>query len=288
MRLGLSLGANSVAADAAAVRDIAAAAEDVGFDRLVAADHVLGADPDRPGGWSGPYTHKDRWHEPLVLLAYVAAVTKSMELMTGVIILPQRATALVAKQAAELDVLSQGRFILGVGNGWNSVEYEALNRDFRNRGRRIEEQVALLRAVWTEPVVTFQGRYERVTQAGLNPLPTHRIPIWMGGHSEAVLDRIGRLADGWYPLVDDPSVVASGIERIRSAAERAGRDPSEIGIQARVVMNGKVREEVARVQAFVEAGATCVVAGTNPAIDTPADQISAMREFVEAVQDVAG
>lgn len=287
-KVGLSLGANTVAADALAVRDISVAAEELGFTRLVAADHVLGADPDRPGGWTGPYTHEDRWHEPLVLLSYVAAVTRDIELMTGVIILPQRATALVAKQAAELDVLSQGRFILGIGNGWNAVEYEALNRDFGNRGRRIEEQVRLLRALWAEPVVTFEGRYERVTRAGINPLPKHSIAIWMGGHSDVVLDRIGRMADGWYPLFDDPALLTSGLDRIRAAAERAGRDPAEIGVQARVVMSGTAAEQAARARAWIEAGATHLVAGTNPAIDSPGEQIAAMREFMAAMQEAAG
>jgi probable F420-dependent oxidoreductase len=287
MKFGVSFGVNSLSNDPAAIREIAQTAEDLGYSRLIAADHVLGADPDRPGGWSGPYTHEHRWHEPLVLFAYIAAVTKSIEMMTGVVILPQRQTALVAKQAAELDILSQGRFLLGVGNGWNQVEYEALGQDFRTRGRRMEEQVTLLRRLWTEPVVTFEGRFDRVTLAGIRPLPAHPIPIWMGGHSERALDRVGRLGDGWYPLFDDPSLLAPGLGRIQAAAKAAGRDAAAIGVQARVVMAGPAEEQVAKAEVWRDAGADIVLAGMNPATDSATEHIAAMRAFMEAAQHLA-
>jgi probable F420-dependent oxidoreductase len=283
MRLGVSLGVNTLRSDPVAVRDIAQAVEALGYERLIAADHVLGADPDRLGGWEGPYTYRDRWHDPLVLFGYMAAVTERLELMTGILILPQRQTALVAKQAAEVDVLSRGRLLLGVGVGWNAVEYEALNQDFHRRGRRMDEQIALMRALWAEPVVTFEGRFDRVRLAGILPRPVRgSVPVWMGGHSDAALDRVGRLGDGWYPLFDDPSLLAPGLERIRGAATAAGRDASSIGTQARVVMRGSVEEQVAAAKRWQDAGVEMLLVGTDPTTDDPQRQIEGWRAFREA------
>ena len=182
--------------DFKAVRDYATLAEELGYHHVLAYDHVLGANPERPGGWNGPYTHQTPFQEPLVLFAFMAGVTTRIRFTTGIIILPQRQTALVAKQAATLDVLSGGRLRLGVGIGWNEVEYSALNQDFHNRGRRIEEQVEVLRLLWQQPLVTYSGRWHTIPDAGLNPLPIQQpIPIWFGGHSEPVLKRTARLDD---------------------------------------------------------------------------------------------
>jgi probable F420-dependent oxidoreductase len=164
-------------------------------------EHVLGADPDQPGRWGGLYTHDDQWPEPLTTLSYLSALTDRIEMMTGVPIRPQRQTALVAGQAAQLDVISGGRLILGVGTGWSPVEYEGLGQDFYARGRRMEEQIGLRRLPWAEPVVSFEGQWDRVDRAGINPLPPRRdIPIWVGGNAAKPLERAERIADSWFPL----------------------------------------------------------------------------------------
>jgi len=198
---------------------------------------VLGANPERPGGWKGPYTHRHLFHEPFVLFGYLAAVTERVELVTGILILPQRQTALVAKQAAAVDVLARGRLRLGVGVGWNAVEFEALGEDFTNRGKRIEEQIAVMRELWSKELVTFQGQWHRITDAGINPLPVRRsIPVWMGGESEVVLTgRRGSPTDGcptsvraWRPRPSWIGSTARSRRRgaIRPASASRGASPS--------------------------------------------------------------
>src|SRR3954447_6604491 len=200
LRLGVVFPQTEIGADPAGVRAYAQAAVDMGFKHLIVYDHVLGADPSAYPGWSGPYTAKTMFHEPFVLFGYLAAIAPSLELVPSVIILPQRQTALVAKQAAEVDVLTEGKLRLGVGIGWNFVEYEGLNENFKNRGRRLEEQIDVLRRLWQEPVITFEGQYHKITAAGINPLPVQRpIPIWIGGSAEAALKRAAELADGFFP-----------------------------------------------------------------------------------------
>src|SRR6266540_819829 len=201
MQIGVVFPQIEIGADAGAVRAYAAAVSDLGYRHVLAYDHVVGADPAAYRGWNGPYDIDDTFHEPLVLYGFLAGIT-SLELVTGILILPQRQTVLVAKQAAEVDLLTGGRFRLGVGIGWNRVEYEALGQDFSVRGRRIGEQVRLLRRLWTERSVTFEGRYDRVTGVGIAPLPAQRpIPVWFGASSPPALRRAGRLADGWFPQV---------------------------------------------------------------------------------------
>src|SRR4051794_1803098 len=198
MKIGVVFPQVDIGADAGAIRAYAAAVSGAGFDHILAYDHVLGADRAAHPDWTGPYDATHTFHEPFALFGFLAGIC-DLELVTGVIILPQRQTVLVAKQAAEVDVLTEGRFRLGVGIGWNAVEYEALGLDFRNRAARYEEQVELLRLLWTEDSVTFEGRYHKVDHAGLLPRPVQQpIPLWMGGGlAPATLDRIGRLADGW-------------------------------------------------------------------------------------------
>ncbi|GCE23978.1 hypothetical protein KDK_77780 [Dictyobacter kobayashii] len=199
MQIGVTFPQTEIGADPQVIRDYAQAVEGMGYQHVLIYDHVLGADPTHRPGWTG-YTHTEMFHEPFVLFGYLAALTQ-LELVTGVIILPQRQTALVAKQAAEVDVLSGGKFRLGIGVGWNPVEYEALGTDFSTRGRVVEEQIELLRQLWSKEVVTFKGRYHTVTEAGLSPLPVHRsIPVWIGGSSDSALRRAARIADGWFPL----------------------------------------------------------------------------------------
>ncbi|MBI2089633.1 MAG: LLM class F420-dependent oxidoreductase, partial [Deltaproteobacteria bacterium] len=236
MRFGVIFPQTEIGADPIAVRDYAQAAEGLGYDHLAAYDHVLGANPASRPGWRPPYTHRDSFHEPFVLFGYLAGLTQRIELTAEIIILPQRQTTLVAKQAAAVDVLSGGRLRLGIGIGWNDVEYEALGENFKNRGRRSEEQIEVLRRLWTEELVTFRGKWHTITEAGLNPLPVQRpIPIWLGGGADAVLRRIARLGDGWMPLLQPDEKCRSMIENLKAYARAAGRDPSAIGIEGRVL-----------------------------------------------------
>ena len=220
--------------DAGAIRAYGERVEELGFTHVLAYDHVVGADPNVHRGWSGPYDVRTTFHEPFVLFGHLAAVT-SLELVTGIIILPQRQTVLVAKQSAEVDLLTRGRFRLGVGIGWNPVEYEALGKDFSNRGKRLEEQIPLLRRLWTEPTVTHDGAYERVTGAGLAPLPVQRpIPVWLGAVAERALRRVGRLADGWFPQVPPGPALEEARAIVSQAAVEAGRDPDALGMEGRI------------------------------------------------------
>ena len=256
MRVGVVFPQTEIGADVGAVRAYVQRVEELGYRHVLAYDHVLGADPAVHTGWRGPYDLATTFHEPFVLFGYIAGLT-SLELVTGIIILPQRQTALVAKQAAEVDLLTHGRFRLGVGLGWNAVEYEALGQDFSTRGRRAEEQVELLRLLWTEPSVTFRGRYDRVTGAGLAPLPVQRpIPVWFGAQSERAYRRVGRLADGWFPQVPPGPKLDQARSVVEQAAAEAGRDPARLGMEGRVSWRddpGKLAEHAAT---WRQAGAT--------------------------------
>ena len=245
----------------------------------------MGADPDRPGGWSSrPYDVDTPFHEPLVLFGYLAALTTRMELATGLIILPQRQTILVAKQAATLDVLSEGRLRLGIGLGWNEVEYEALGENFQNRGRRIEEQVEVMRAPWTRRTVDFSGRWHRIDRAGINPLPVQRpIPIWIGGGAEPVLERIGRIGNGWLALAR-PEIAAPMVAKLQAVARAADHDPAAIGIEGRVSAAGSADDWSASAEAWRKIGATHLTFGTMGTGYTTTDQhIEALRRFKAAV-----
>ena len=200
MKLGAVFPQTESGTDPIAIRDYAQAVEGMGYNHILAYDHVLGASTATRPDWTGPYTSETLFHEPLVLYGYLAGLTKTLELVTGILILPQRQTALVAKQAAEVDLLSGGRLRLGIGVGWNEVEYQGLNENFRDRGARSEEQIAVLRALWAEPVVDFRGRWHTIDQAGIKPLPPRRsIPVWIGGYSEATLERVGGSATAGFP-----------------------------------------------------------------------------------------
>ncbi len=286
MKLGVIFPQTEIGPDPAGVRDFAQAAESLGYDHIIPYDHVVGANPASRPGWSAPYTYKDTFHEPFVLFGYLAAVTQKIGLASGVVILPQRQTVLVAKQAAAADVLSGGRLRLGVGIGWNPVEYEALGENFKNRGRRSEEQVEVLRALWTKELVTFKGKWHTITDAGINPLPVQRpIPIWFGGSAEPVLRRVGRLGDGWFPLAEPGEKVRAMIETIKSHAKEAGRDPSSIGIEGRVGVAGGAPEKwAAAIAQWKELGATHLSVNTMKAGLTGASaHIDAIRRFIDAI-----
>lgn len=242
MHLGLVVPQQEIGTDAALIADWARAAEAAGFGYLDIFDHVLGADVSQRPDWTGVYTHHHSFHEPFVLLSFLAGQV-GLDLATGVLVLPQRQTALVAKQAAALDVISGGRLRLGVGIGWNAVEYEALGSAFEDRATRYDEQIELLRLLWADPVVTFDGRFHRVDRAGIAPRPAlGSIPLWLGGGTApAVLRRVGRLGDGW--IVHDPhagEAVTDARRVIVEAAEAAGRDPSAIGLQGRIDIHGSL------------------------------------------------
>ena len=255
MQLGVVFPQTEIGSNPEHISSYALAVENAGYDHLLAYDHVLGANRDRLGGFSGVYDHESMFHEPFVLFGYLAAITKHIELVTGIIILPQRQTALVAKQAAAIDILSGGRLRLGIGVGWNAVEYEALGQDFHSRGRRIEEQITLLRRLWTEPLLSFEGEFDQIDDAGINPLPEKVIPIWFGGMSPVVLDRLGRLADGWFPQYRMPSELANGLERIFESAVNAGRDPQSIGVEARINITGRdLDDSVTEAHQWIENG----------------------------------
>ncbi|MDT5015676.1 MAG: hypothetical protein QOD39_1836 [Mycobacterium sp.] len=233
MRIGVVFPQTELGGDVGAVRTYAKGVEQLGYTHLLAYDHVVGADPAVHQGWAGPYDVHTTFHEPFVMFGFIAAIT-SLDLVTGIIILPQRQTVLVAKQAAEVDLLTGGRFRLGIGIGWNAVEYEALGKNFSDRGVRSEEQVELLRRLWTEQTVTHDGPSERVTGAGLAPLPVQRpIPIWFGAKSERAYRRMGRLADGWFPMVAPGPALDEAKAIVDAAAIESGRDPAAIGMEGR-------------------------------------------------------
>jgi probable F420-dependent oxidoreductase len=282
MRLGVVFPQTEIGSDRVVIRDYAQAAEELGYSHILAYDHVIGANLASRPGWQPPYSHLDTFHEPLVLYSYLAGLTKTIELTTGIIILPQRQTVLVAKQAATVDVLSSGRLRFGIGIGWNPVEYEALGQDFKNRGQRSEEQVKLLRQLWTRELVTFKGRWHTVTDAGINPLPVQRpIPIWFGGTDDRALRRLARLGDGWFPLMNPDDKCRAAIEKVRSYAHEAGRDPEMIGIEGRI-SHGAGSEEAWRkeLQAWKALGATHASFNTMKAnLPSPRAHVEAIRRF---------
>ncbi|MFG1934836.1 LLM class F420-dependent oxidoreductase [Mycobacterium sp. NPDC048908] len=263
MRIGVVFPQTELGGDASAVRAYGERVEELGFTHLLAYDHVVGADPTVHEGWSGPYDVETTFHEPLVMFGYLAAVTTTLELVTGVIILPQRQAVLVAKQAAEVDLLSGGRLRLGVGLGWNAVEYEALNEDFSTRGRRLGEQVEVMRRLWTERSLTFAGRHHRVTGAGLAPLPVQRpIPVWIGAASRPALERAGGVADGWFPMMAPGPQLDEARDIVARAATAAGRDPSSLGMEGRVTWRGDLHQAADDLAKWAAAGATHVSVNT--------------------------
>jgi probable F420-dependent oxidoreductase len=235
LRIGAVYPQTEFGNDPAAIKEYAQAVEALGYTHVLAYDHVVGANPNRPGGWSGPYTHETPFQDPFILFSFMAAVTTTLEFATGIIILPQRQTVLVAKQTASLDVLSGGRLRLGIGIGWNEVEYIALNEDFHTRGKRLEEQVEVLNALWTEPLVNFEGKYHTIPDAGLNPLPVQRpIPLWFGGQAEAMLRRCAKYGAGWMPNYRSVKDAAPALAILEEELAAVGRNRKDFGLVAKV------------------------------------------------------
>ncbi|MCH8296917.1 MAG: LLM class F420-dependent oxidoreductase [Chloroflexi bacterium] len=293
MKTGVVFPQTEIGADPAAVRDYVQAAEGLGYSHMLVYDHVLGADTSHHANWQGSYTSESMFHEPFVLFGFLAGITTKLELVTAVLILGQRQTALVAKQAAEVDLLTGGRLRLGVGVGWNHVEYEALDQDFSNRGRRYAEQINLLREFWTKDVVAFDGRYHKVDYAGINPQPVQRpIPIWMGAGARAnpvptdrVLRRVARLADGWFPQMPPGDDAKATVERLQKFAGEAGRDAADIGMESRInLADGDPEFWQGQARAWQELGATHVSVNTMRAgLNSPQDHINAIQQFKEVI-----
>jgi len=298
MQAGVIFPQTECGADVAAIGAFVQAVEAMGFDHLFVADHVLGADPAFHSHPSlATYSHRAVVHETFTLLAYLAAITHRLTLATGILILPQRQTALVAKQAAQIDVLSGGRLRLGIGVGWNAVEFEALNETFENRGRRSAEQVAVLRALWTEPVVDFRGEFHRISHAGLNPMPIQRpIPIWFGVGSreqpvppDAALRRIGRLADGWSPNFAPDAPGQALVARVHAYAREAGRDPAGLPLEGRIRLAGQTPDGwTKQIEAWKALGATSVIAEPrNAGLRFPDGHLDVLRRFKDTLKEVS-
>lgn len=283
MKFGVVFPKTEIEPDPVVIKDYAQTVEGLGYDYLLTYDHVLGANPDRPGGWEGrPYTYKNSFHEPFVLFGYLAGLTQTLQFVTGILILPQRQTALVAKQAAQVDILSGGRLVIGVGVGWNEVEYEALGKEFHNRGRRCEEQVALLNELWTKPLVVFKGKYHSIPDAGLNPLPVQRpIPIWFGGRADVVLRRMARLGQGWFAGGTPGDPLKEKVDRLWSYLEAEGRDPTAFGIDGWIsVRTTPPSAWTETVEQWRQLGATQVAINTMGAgFAAIEDHLATIRQF---------
>jgi probable F420-dependent oxidoreductase len=284
MKIGAVFPHLEIGSDPVVVRDWAQTAEDLGYSHILAYDHVLGAEHAgrEPALW-GPYTEQSAFHEPFVLFGYFAGFTSKVELVTGVIILPQRQTALVAKQAAEIDILSGGRLRLGVGTGWNYVEYDSLGENFGNRGKRQEEQIEVLRKLWAEPVIDYTGAHHRIERAGLKPLPGRAIPIWLGGFSDVAFRRAARMADGFIFGGGSEDGLA-GLELIRGYLDKEGRDSSSFGVEAMLNYQAGPDQWAQDVEVWRQAGADYVsMRGMGAGLDTPQAHIDALRHYWEAV-----
>jgi probable F420-dependent oxidoreductase len=298
MKLGVTLPLIDIQGDPATVRDFAQTAEGLGYDHLGAPDHVLGVNVATRPGWGNRNTSADCIHDPFVLFGFLAACTTRIAFSPQVMILAQRQTALVAKQAASLDVLSGGRFRFGIGIGWNETEFVGLNENFANRGKRSEEQVRVLKALWAEPHVTLKGEWHRIDDAGINPLPLRRtIPLWFGGHQDATLRRIAQWGDGWimlaHPLGDKARTEFTKLKRY---VEEAGRNPDDVGIEIWTsTARGGPEDWRRELLGWKDAGVTHVMLNSTYGRDshhmripgrTISDHIQAMRTYREAVADL--
>jgi probable F420-dependent oxidoreductase len=280
MKIGVIYPQTELQGDPEAVRRIGLAAEELGFDHLLAYDHVLGAHHDREPKLQGPYTDKQPFHDPFVMFGYLAAITRRIELVTGVVILPQRQTALVARQAADVDLLSHERLRLGVGIGWNYVEYDSLGQDFRTRGKRVGEQIELLRALWSEPVVSFDGRFDKVDRATLNPRPKRRIPIWMGGFSDIALQRAARIGDG-YIFADGAADSFDLLPRLKAYLDAEGRSAEPFGLQINMLLAKSPEAVIETVKRWRDVG------GSHAAVVTMGQGFTTIDEHVGYLDRVA-
>lgn len=283
MKFGVVFPQTEIGTNPEDIAKFAVAVEDAGYDHILTYDHVLGADTTNRSDWKGVYSSEDMFHEPFVLFSYLAAICKRLEFVTGILILPQRQTALVAKQAACLDVFSQGRLRLGIGIGWNAVEYEALGENFRNRGRRSEEQIDVLRRLWAESTITYEGQWHSITEAGLNPLPSKRcIPIWLGGVAPQVVSRVARLGDGWLPFYN-PNLEVQ-IHDMQAQARACNRDPKTIGIECVLRTNRSREDAIKQINHCKDIGVTHIsVVTMSQGLDTVQAHIDTISEYMHVI-----
>lgn len=280
MKIGVIYPQTELQGDPEGVRRIGLAAEELGFDHVLVYDHVLGATHDREPKLSGPYTEKHPFHDPFVMLAYLAGITQRIELITGVLILPQRQTALVARQATDVDLLSNGRLRLGVGIGWNYVEYDSLGQNFHTRGKRVEEQIGLLRRLWSEPLVTFAGHFDRIDRAALLPRPKRNIPIWLGGFADVALRRAATLADG-FVFADGAGDAFGQATRLRQFLSDAGRSAEGFGMHANMLKAKSPRAVVETASRWRDHG------GTHASFSTMGQSLTTIDQHLDYMKQVA-
>ena len=291
MRYGVNFP-HAIGKDPVAIRDWAQAAEGNGFDYMLTIDHVAGVHRDQfgPSGPAFNYTSETPTHELMTLFAFVAGVTERLELTPSVLLLPQRPTVLAAKQCAEVQILSRGRLRVVVGIGWNHIEYAALGGNFNNRGRRLEEQIEVMRALWTSERVDFDGRWHKLAGINLNPLPDKAIPLWIGGGAEDnLLRRYARFADGWLPLVVPGTDIPAAVEKLRSFLKEEGRDPASFGLDVRVNVEGTSAEEwVASARRWQDIGATNIaIMGAAPN-KTPMENLQHFSQALKVIEGEIG
>ena len=285
MEIGAVFPHNEIGTDPQAIKDYAQGVEELGVTHLLIYDHVLGADRDRPGGFEGPYDKDVAFHEPFTTFAFIAAVTKKLDMITTVMILPQRQTVLVAKQAAELAILSNNRFKLGIGVGWNTVEYTGLNENFKNRGKRQEEQVELMRLLWESEVLEYKGDYHHIDKASINPRPSKSVPIWFGGGAPQLIERCADLGDGWIPLMGPNEAARKTLAAIKEKRESKGLDWGNFGVQAQAQYAGGDAERWNKhAEKWRNLGASHLAIATHNAEPTNVDgHLGRIKEYLNAV-----
>ena len=285
MEIGAVFPHNEIGTDPQAIKDYAQGVEELGVTHLLIYDHVLGADRDRPGGFEGPYDKDVAFHEPFTTFAFIAAVTKKLDMITTVMILPQRQTVLVAKQAAELAILSNNRFKLGIGVGWNTVEYTGLNENFKNRGKRQEEQVELMRLLWESEVLEYKGDYHHIDKASINPRPSKSVPIWFGGGAPQLIERCADLGDGWIPLMGPNEAARKTLAAIKEKRKSKGLDWDNFGVQAQAQYAGGDAERWNKhAEKWRNLGASHLAIATHNAEPTNVDgHLGRIKEYLNAV-----
>ena len=287
MDIGAVIPHNEIGNDPGAIRAYAQGAEELGVTHLMLYDHVLGADPDRPGGFEGPYDKDVAFHEPLVFFGYLAAVTERVDLVTAVLILPQRQAVLVAKQAAEVAILSGNRLKLSIGVGWNTVEYDGLNEDFSTRGRRQEEQVDLMRKLWESDSLSYDGEFHRFERASILPRPSEQIPVLFGGSAPALIDRCARIGDGWLPLGTSNDRSRAQLEEIRRIRAERGLSMERFEVRAQAQYRGGNPDRWrSHAEAWRDLGATHLAIATHNAGETDIDgHLARIAEYQDALAD---
>ena len=285
MEIGAVFPHNEIGTEPQAIKDYAQGVEELGVTHLLIYDHVLGADRDRPGGFEGPYDKDVAFHEPFTTFAFIAAVTKNLDMITTVMILPQRQTVLVAKQAAELAILSNNRFKLGIGVGWNAVEYTGLNENFKNRGKRQEEQVELMRLLWESEVLEYEGDYHHIDKASINPRPSKSVPIWFGGGAPQLIERCADLGDGWIPLMGPNEAARKTLAAIKEKRKSKGLDWDNFGVQAQAQYAGGDAERWNKhAEKWRNLGASHLAIATHNAEPTNVDgHLGRIKEYLKAV-----